>query len=159
MNQSLRVKIYIAEIFAVICILSDIILYQGIGYDTVINFLLVFVYMLIIYGTFMARALKLRKDVQEPQIKRAFGSLALMAFSFIVTFCWLFNRSNLWVFRDWCILNLLLYGMDLGNYRDASEPIWVILHLKAMNRKTPNNNEKSFTILLFFRKIRFWKRF
>ena len=68
--------------------------------------------MLIIYGTFMARALKLRKDVQEPQIKRAFGSLALMAFSFIVTFC--------------CFLIDQIYGfLGIGAYSIFYYMAWI----------------------------------
>ena len=54
----------------------------------VIAFLLVFLYMLIIYGSFMAHTIKLTKTVGDPGYKRAFTSLTWMAAFFISTLLW-----------------------------------------------------------------------
>jgi hypothetical protein len=54
----------------------------------VIAFLLVFLYMLIIYGGFMAHTIKLTKTVGDPGYKRAFTSLTWMAAFFISTLLW-----------------------------------------------------------------------
>ena len=54
----------------------------------VIAFLLVFIYMLIIYGGFMVNTLKLAKGISDAVYKKAFLSLTWMAAFFISTFVW-----------------------------------------------------------------------
>jgi hypothetical protein len=85
-EQPMKLHLWLIWIFAFVSIGFSIIFYTGEGFYTPIAFLLVFIYMLIVYISFMRRALIVRSQISDPKAKSAFASLAIMAFCFILIF-------------------------------------------------------------------------
>jgi hypothetical protein len=79
-------RVVITAFLIVTPVLSLALEQKGNMIYTVIVFLVEFIYMLIVYGLFMKRALDARKHAAEPRFKAAFSSLAVMSLFFILAF-------------------------------------------------------------------------
>ena len=78
---------YITVVYGIIACLYIIFVYQD-GNDLldVGAFLLVFIYMVMIYGPFLRRAIESYRAVEEKSYKQGFLSLAIMSVSFMLIF-------------------------------------------------------------------------
>ena len=79
-------RVVITAFLFVTPVLSLALYQEGNTLYTVIVFLVEFIYMLIVYGFFMKRALDAHKNAAEPRFKAAFSSLAAMSLFFILAF-------------------------------------------------------------------------
>ena len=78
---------YIIIIYGIFTCVYVLIIYEyGNTLLDIIAFLIVFIYMVMVYGPFLRRAIESYRGVEEKIYRQAFLSLAIMSFSFMLIF-------------------------------------------------------------------------
>ena len=122
---------YLVFIFGGYVMFFTVIIYErGNTLLDAINFLNILVFMAVIYISFLMRLIGAYRSVNDPIFKRAFLSLAIMSFSFIMTLvCLLIDRITIilgsqgftaFYFMAWIFVIIGFLGAYLGYIRPKS---------------------------------------
>ena len=122
---------YLVFIFGAYVMFFTVIIYER-GNTTIdaINFLNILIFMAVIYISFIIRLISAYKSVNDPTFKRAFLSLAIMSFSFIMTLVFLLidritiimgsQGFTVFYFLAWIVVIVGFLGAYLGYIRPKS---------------------------------------
>ena len=87
-------KVLPVQIFGAIIVIFQVVVYEfntdtgkSNGTYDILAFVLMFVFMLIVYTPFMYQTLRLKGRIEGDNYKKAFKSLGVMAFAFMMIFC------------------------------------------------------------------------
>lgn len=122
---------YLVFIFGAYTMFFTVIIYErGNTLLDTINFLNILVFLAVIYISFIIRLIGAYRSVNDPIFKRAFLSLAIMSFSFIMTLvCLLIDRITIilgsqgftaFYFMAWIFVIIGFLGAYLGYIRPKS---------------------------------------